>query len=81
MNICGKFSRVSATTCKDGVVLIGFCGNVTWRKLTDENLEHIKAFCGMSGSKHTFCTKWIDGIEPKYPAARSNFHSFLLLEK
>ena len=82
MTIGGKFSRASATTYKDGVVLVGFVGNVYPHELTDENIQYIKDFYGMHDSVHEICMDWPGGVEPWYPSAKKNFkNGYLLLKK
>ena len=82
MNISGRFGLASATDYRDGVVLVGFLGNVYPHDLTAENIKFIKAMYNMSGSKHEFFNGWPDGIVPLYPAAKKNFkNGYMLLTK
>ena len=81
MNINGRFARVSASTWRDGVVLVGFCGNVYPHDLTADNIKYIKTFYNMPDSKHTICAEWPENISVAYPAAKKNFvNGFLLLQ-
>lgn len=82
MNIDGRFSIVSATDYRDGVVLVGFLGRVCPHDLKPRQIEYIKYFYNMPNSTHEIFTEWPNGIEPRYPAAKSNFkNGFLLLKK
>lgn len=82
MSICGRFDIVSETDYRDGVVLVGFCGNVFPHDLSKDQINLIKRFYMMSGCKHEIFTDWPDGIEPLYPAAKKNFkNGFMLLTK
>lgn len=79
MNISGRFTRVSDTTYRDGVVLVGFVGNVYPHDLSKENIDHIKAFYCMSGCKHEFFNEWPEFITPAYPAAKKNIRNGFML--
>lgn len=82
MNIAGKHERVSVTHWRDGVVLVGFCGDVWPADLSPSELEAVKWFYNMPGSSHEIFNEWPEGIEPRYPAAKKNFkNGFLLLTK
>ena len=82
MNISGRFGMASATDYRDGVVLVGFLGNVYPHDLTAGNIAFIKTFYNMSECKHEFFSEWPDGIEPLYPAAKKNFkNGYMLLTK
>lgn len=82
MNIAGRFSIASATDYHDGVVLVGFMGNVYPHDLKQSQIEFIKGFYCMPNSKHEIFTEWPNGIEPRYPAAKTNFRNgFILLTK
>ena len=81
-NMAGRFSRVSATTYRDGVVLVGFLGSLWPRDLYPEDVAYIKAFYMMPGSTHEILNDWPEGIEPWYPAAKVNFkNGFMLLRR
>ena len=78
--LAGRFSRVSKTDYRDGVVLVGFIGNIWPHDLTTDNIHRIKAFMEMPDSTHEFFNEWPEGIEPAYPAAKTNFkNGFMLL--
>ena len=81
MNIAGKFSRVSASDYRAGVVLVGLIGNVYPHDLTPDNIRWLKGMYNMpSTCKHEIFDEWPEGIEAAYPAARKNFkNGFLLL--
>ena len=82
MNIAGKFSIVSATDYRQGIVLVGFTGNVYPHDLTKKQINYIKAFYNMEHCAHEICGEWPHGIEPRYPAAKSNFkNGYILLTK
>ena len=82
MNISGRFGLASATDYRDGVVLVGFLGNVYPHDLTADNINYIKCMYNMGGSKHEFFNAWPDEIEPLYPAAKTNFkNGYMLLTK
>lgn len=82
MNISGRFGLASATDYRDGVVLVGFLGNVYPHDLTADNINYIKGMYNMGGSKHEFFNAWPDEIEPLYPAAKTNFkNGYMLLTK
>lgn len=82
MNINGRFGLVSKTDYRDGVVLVGFLGNVYPHDLRKEQIDYIKCCYNMSGCNHEIFTDWPDGIEPLYPAAKKNFkNGFMLLTK
>lgn len=82
MNIDGRFSIVSATDYRDGVVLVGFCGNVYPHDLKARQIEYIKGFCNMQNSTHEILNEWPNGIEPCRPSAKSNFkNGFILLKR
>ena len=82
MNINGRFGIASKTDYRDGVVLVGFLGNVYPHDLRKEQIDYIKTFCCMSGCKHEFFNEWPEQIEPPYPAAIKNFkNGFMLLTK
>ena len=79
--LSGRFSRVSATDYRDGVVLVGFCGNVWPHDLTGDQKIYLMDFYNMNPSRLTIFNEWPDGIEPAYPAAKTNFkNGFLLME-
>lgn len=81
-SINGRFGLVSATDYRDGVVLIGFLGNVWPHDLTQSQIEWLKGMYQMSGSTHKIFNEWPDGIEPLYPAAKKNFRNgFILFQK
>ena len=82
MNLNGRFGRVSTTTYRDGVVLVGFLGNVYPHDLTAENIKWLKGMYNMpQDCKHTIFLEWPDGIEAAYPAAKKNFkNGFILFE-
>lgn len=80
-SIAGKFTRVSKTTYRDGVVLVAFCGNLYPHDLTDMDVQHIKDFYYMPTSEHTLLNDWPGEIEPAYPAAKTNYHNGFLLIK
>ncbi len=81
-NIAGRFSRVSKTTYHDGIVLVGFCGNVYPHGLTKEEIAYIKVFYNMPSCEHEFSNDWPEGLEPAYPAANSNFkNGFMLIRR
>ena len=80
-NISGRFGLVSATDYRDGVVLIGFLGNVWPHDLTQSQIEWLKGLYQMPNSTHEIFSVWPDGIEPLYPAAKKNFkNGFILLK-
>ena len=79
--LAGKFGRVSKTYYRQGVVLVGFCGNIWPHDLTSDNIKYIKAYYNMSDSVHEFFDEWPEGIEPAYPAAKSNFKNGFILIK
>lgn len=80
--ISGKFSRVSATNYREGVVLVGFCGDLWPHDLTTEQKIYLMDFYQMNPSRLTICREWPEGVEPAYPAARKNFkNGFLLMER
>lgn len=80
MVVSGRFSKVSDTTYKDGVVLVGLTGSLYPHDLTKENIQYIKDFYCMHDSKHEFCDEWPENVKPAYPAAEKNFkNGFLLL--
>lgn len=79
VDIAGRFSRVSKTTYRDGVVLVGFVGYVYPHDLTAEQIAYIKAFYMMPGGDHEFFNKWPDEIEAAYPAAKTNFKNGFML--
>ena len=82
MNISGRFGIASATDYRDGVVLVGFLGRLHPHDLTAAHIAYIKAFYNMPGSQHEIFNEWPAGIEPRYPAAKSNFNNgFILLTK
>lgn len=82
MNLNGRFTRVSDTTYHDGVVLVGFCGDVYPHDLTPDNVKYIKTYFNMPESKHTICAEWPENVSPAYSAAKKNFiNGFLLLQK
>ena len=82
MNISGKFSKVSESDYHNGIVLVGFCGNVYPHDLTADNIDYIKTFYNMSGCKHEFFSEWPEKIKPAYPAAKKNFiNGFMLFRK
>ena len=82
MNIAGKFSIVSATDYRQGIVLVGFTGNVYPHDLKQAQVEYIKAFYNMEHCTHEICTEWPSEIEPRYPAAKNNFkNGYILLRK
>lgn len=81
MNINGRFGRVSDTTYRDGVVLVGFLGSLYPHDLTPDNIKYLKGLYNMPNSTHEFFNEWPDGIEPAYPAAKKNFkNGFMLLK-
>ncbi len=81
MNINGRFSQVSKSDYHDGIVLVGFCGDVYPHDLNAKNIKYIKVFCNMPDSEHEILTEWPESIEPAYPAAKKNFvNGFLLLK-
>ena len=81
-DIAGRFSRVSKTTYHDGIVLVGFCGNVYPHDLTAEQIAYIKTFYSMPGSNHEFFSEWPADIEAACPAAKTNFkNGFMLIRK
>lgn len=81
-DIAGRFSRVSKTTYHDGVVLVGFLGNVFPHDLTTEQIAYIKTFYMMPGSDHEFFNEWPVEIEAAYPAAKTNFkNGFMLIRR
>lgn len=80
-SIAGKFTRVSKTTYRDGVVLVAFCGNAYPHDLYPEQIEYIKSFYFMPEADHEFFNGWPDGIEPRFPAAKANYHNGFLLIK
>ena len=80
MNISGRFERVSKSYYRDGVVLVGFCGNVYPHDLTPDNIKHIKVMMNMPNSIHRFYSEWPEEIDPDYPACKTNFkNGFMLL--
>lgn len=80
MTINGRFGLASSTDYRDGVVLVGFLGNVWPRDLTPRQIDYIKGMYNMSGCKHEIFNDWPEGIEPLYPAAKKNFkNGFMLL--
>lgn len=83
MSIAGKFTRVSKTDYRDGVVMIGLLGNVYPHDLYDEDIDRIKAFYNMpQDSTVEFFDCWPEAIVPWYPAAQRNFiNGFLLIRK
>lgn len=82
MNICGRFTRVSASTWHDGIVLVGFCGNVYPHDLSAENIVYIKNFYMMPNCKHEFFTTWPENISASCSAAKTNFkNGFMLLSR
>ena len=79
--LSGRFSRVSDTDYRDGVVLVGFCGNVWPHDLTAEQKHYIMSFYNMRPCLVELCATWPEGIEPAYPAAKTNFkNGFLLMD-
>ena len=81
-SINGRFGLVSAPDCRDGVVLIGFLGNVWPHDLTQAQIEWLKGLYQMPNSTHEIFSVWPDGIEPLYPAAKKNFkNGFILFRK
>lgn len=82
MNIAGKFGIVSDTDYRQGIVLVGFTGNAYPHDLTQKQISYIKAFYNMENCAHEICGEWPQGIEPRYPAAKTNFkNGFILLTK
>lgn len=82
MNIRGRFGKASNTTYSDGVVLIGFVGNVCPHDLTLNNINWLKQMYNMpKDCKHEILTSWPEDIEPVNEAAKKNFkNGFLLLK-
>ena len=81
--LSGRFSRVSATDYHDGVVLVGFCGNVWPHDLTPEQKIYLMDFFNMNTTncRIPICQEWPEGVEPAYPAAKTNFkNGFLLMD-
>jgi hypothetical protein len=79
MRIAGKFSRVSRTTYRDGVVLVGLIGDIYPHDLKSDEIAYIKAFYNMPGSNHEIYTTWPDRVEPAYTAAKTNIKNGYLL--
>lgn len=81
MNLNGKFTSVSKTDHHDGVILVGFCGDVYQHDLRPWNIQYLKSWYSMPPDcKHEICSTWPEEIEPAYPAAKKNFiNGFLLL--
>jgi hypothetical protein len=80
MNISGRFERVSKTYYRDGIVLIGFCGDVYPHDLTEEQIKHIKTFnCMPVDAKHRFYSEWPEEIEPDLPVFKKNFKNGFML--
>ena len=75
----GKHSRVSKTYYHDGIILVGFLGNIYPHDLTHENIDYIKTFYSMPNSTHEFFNTWPEEIEPAYPAAKTNFRNGFML--
>lgn len=73
MSIAGKFTRVSKSDYRDGVVLVAVVGNVWPHDLRPEEIKYIKVFYNMPESEHKFYAEWPEGVEPWYPAAKKNF--------
>ena len=81
-NIAGKFAKVSNGSYRDGFVLVGFCGDVYPHDLTAEEISYIKTFYMLPNSTHEFFNFWPLGIEPAYPAAKTNFkNGFMLIRR
>lgn len=82
MNIEGRFSIVSDTDYRQGIVLVAFLGDVYPHDLKETQIEYIKGFCNMRGCRHEIFNEWPDGIEPRYPAAKRNFkNGYILLTR
>lgn len=80
MTINGRFGLVSATDYRDGVVLVGFLGNVYPHDLKQEQIDYIKGVFNMPGCYHQIFSEWPEYIAPLYPAAKKNFRNgFMLL--
>lgn len=79
MTINGRFGLASATDYRDGVVLVGFLGNVWPRDLTHRQIDYIKGMFNMTGCQHEIFNEWPEGIEPLYPAAKKNFKNGYML--
>ena len=82
MIVSGRFSRVSRTTYKDGVVVVGLIGSLYPHDLTKENIQYIKDYYIMHDSDHEIVQEWLDDVEPWYPAAKKNFkNGYLVLRR
>lgn len=79
MRLAGKFTRVSKTTYRDGLVLVALIRDVYPHDLTPEEIAYIKAFYNMPGSNHEIYTTWPDRVEPAYTAAKTNIKNGYLL--
>ena len=72
-SLAGKFHRVSKTTYRDGIVLVGFIGDVWPHDLNPKQIDYIKTFYNMPlGSGHMIFNEWPLGFEPEYPATKTN---------
>lgn len=79
-DIAGRFTTVSASTYHDGVVLVGFLGDICPRNLTDAQISYIKTFYNMPNATHKFFDDWPEGIAPNCIA--KNFkNGFMLIRK
>ena len=83
MSIAGKFTRVSKTDYRDGVVMVGLLGNVYPHDLYEEDIDHIKAFYNMpKDSTVEVFNCWPESVVSWYPAAKRYFiNGFLLIRK
>lgn len=80
--IFGKFTRVSKDYGKDGPVLVGLCGDIFPHDLSVGNIDYIKVFYNRGAWSCSLLFDWPDGIEPAYPAAKTNIkNGFVLIEK
>lgn len=79
--LSGRFARVSRMTYHDGVILIGFCGDIYPHDLTADEIMYIKSWYNMPKSTATIYNSYPDDIEPAYPSVKSNFRNGFLLLK
>jgi len=78
-DIAGRFTRVSKSTYRDGTVLVAFCGSLYPHDLNAEQVAYIKTFYFMPNAEHVFFNEYPDGIEPAYPAAKTNYKNGYML--
>lgn len=79
MVISGRFLKASDTTYRDGKVVVGFIGSAYPQTLTTEQIQYIKDFYNMHGSKHEVCQEFPDDIEPMCSAMKNLKNGFLIL--